>query len=101
MKRQRNRIELTGIAHVRNRSRGRPLFEFLAPIRKVIDTTSAVESLNISLRRKIKTRGASPSEEGAIKLRYPALLEEARKIATHREPVQGAQPLHAAAGRTY
>jgi transposase-like protein len=41
--------------------------------RKIIYTTNAVKSLNMSLRRVRKTRGAFPSEEAALKVMYLAL----------------------------
>jgi putative transposase len=50
-----------------------PLFEFPAEVRRVIYTTNAVESLHMSLRKIIKTRGSFPSEEAAMKLLYLAL----------------------------
>ena len=50
-----------------------PFFAFPAEVRKVIYTTNAVESLHMSLRKIIKTRGSFPSEEAAIKLLYLAL----------------------------
>jgi putative transposase len=50
-----------------------PFFEFPAEIRRVIYTTNAVESLHMSLRKIIKTRGSFPSEEAALKLLYLAL----------------------------
>ena len=50
-----------------------PLFEFPAEVRRVIYTTNAVESLHMSLRKIIKTRGSFPSEEAALKLLYLAL----------------------------
>ena len=42
-------------------------------IRKMIYTTNAVESLNRSLRKIIKTRGSFPSDEAAMKLLYLAI----------------------------
>lgn len=45
-----------------------PSFAFPAEIRKVIYTTNAVESLNMSLRKAIKTRGAFPSEDAALRV---------------------------------
>jgi transposase-like protein len=60
----------------------RPLFEFPPPMRKVIYTTNAIESLNMTLRKVIKTRGAFPSEEAAIKLLYLALRNVAKKWHT-------------------
>ena len=59
-----------------------PFFAFSADIRKVIYTTNAVESLNMTLRKVIKTRGSFPNEEAAIKLLYMALLNVAKKWHT-------------------
>lgn len=50
-----------------------PFFAFTPEIRKVMYTTNAIESLNMSLRRIIKTRGSFPSEQAALKLLYMAL----------------------------
>jgi putative transposase len=57
----------------RNWERITPFFAFPPPVRKVIYTTNAIESLNMSLRKIIKTRAAFPSEQAAIKLLYLAL----------------------------
>jgi putative transposase len=57
----------------RNWDRVIPFFAFPAEIRRIIYTTNAVESLNMSLRKIIKTRGAFPSEEAGIKLLFLAL----------------------------
>jgi len=43
------------------------------------DGANAVESLNMSLRKVIKTRGSFPTEEAAIKLLYLALTHIAKK----------------------
>jgi len=59
-----------------------PLFEFPAEIRRAIYTTNAVESLHMSLRKIIKTRGSFPSEEAAIKLLYLALRNVIAKWET-------------------
>ena len=56
-----------------------PFFAYPADIRKVIYTTNAVESLNMSLRKVIKTRGSFPNEEAAMKLLYLALEHIAKK----------------------
>jgi putative transposase len=56
-----------------------PFFAYPADIRKVIYTTNAVESLNMSLRKVIKTRGSFPSQEAALKLLYLALEHIAKK----------------------
>jgi putative transposase len=50
-----------------------PLFAFPPDIRKMIYTTNAVESLNRSLRKIIKTRGSFPNDEAALKLLYLAI----------------------------
>jgi transposase-like protein len=54
-------------------------FQFPPEIRKVIYTTNAVESLHMSLRKIIKTRGGFPSEEAGIKLLWLALRNVTRK----------------------
>src|SRR5215467_7986024 len=59
-----------------------PFFEFPAEVRKVIYTTNAVESLHMSLRKIIKTRGSFPSEEAALKLIYLALQNVIQKWDT-------------------
>jgi len=56
-----------------------PFFQFSPEIRKIVYTTNAVESLNMSLRKAIKTRGAFPSEDAALKAMYLALRNLARK----------------------
>jgi putative transposase len=56
-----------------------PLFAFPEEIRRIIYTTNAVESLNMSLRKVIKTRASFPSEEAALKLLYLALKNVAQK----------------------
>jgi len=63
----------------RNWDHLKPFFAYPADIRKVIYTTNAVESLNMSLRKVIKTRGSFPTEEAAIKLLYLALTHIAKK----------------------
>jgi putative transposase len=63
----------------RNWSRVIPFFAFPAEIRKVIYTTNAVESLNMTLRKSLKTRGSLPNEEAARKLLYLALRNVAKK----------------------
>ena len=56
-----------------------PFFAYPPEIRKVVYTTNAIESLNMSLRKVIKTRGSFPSEEAAIKLLYMGLAHIAKK----------------------
>jgi putative transposase len=56
-----------------------PFFGFPPDIRKVIYTTNAVESLNMTLRKTIKTRSSFPNEEAALKLLYLGLLNVSKK----------------------
>jgi putative transposase len=56
-----------------------PFFSFPAEIRRAIYTTNAIESLNRSLRKLLKTRGSLPHDEAVFKLLYLAL----QKIATN------------------
>lgn len=56
-----------------------PFFEFPPEVRKVVYTTNAVESLHMSLRKVIKTRGSFPNEEAAIRLLYLALTKAVAK----------------------
>jgi putative transposase len=59
-----------------------PLFEFPEEVRRIIYTTNAVESLHMSLRKVIKTRGSFPSEEAAMKLLYLGLRNASAKWET-------------------
>jgi putative transposase len=63
----------------RNWDRVIPFFAFPVEIRKMIYTTNAVESLNMSLRKALKTRVAFPSEEAALKVMYLALRNLIKK----------------------
>ena len=63
----------------RNWERIIPFFAFPADIRKVIYTTNAVESLNMTLRKLIKTRGSFPTEDAALKLLYLGLKNVTKK----------------------
>ena len=59
-----------------------PFFAFPMEVRRVVYTTNAVESLHMSLRKVIKTRGSFPSEEAAFKLIYLALSRTVAKWET-------------------
>lgn len=50
-----------------------PMFAYPPEIRKILYTTNAIESLNASLRKIIKTRGHFPNDQAAAKLIYLAL----------------------------
>lgn len=56
-----------------------PFFAFPEAVRKIIYTTNAIESLNMSLRKIIKNRGHFPSDEAATKLLYLALRNASKK----------------------
>ena len=56
-----------------NWSRLIPFFDYPPEIRKVIYTTNAIESVNMSLRKITKNRGSFPSDEALLKLFYLAL----------------------------
>lgn len=56
-----------------------PMFGFPEDIRRAVYTTNAIESLNLSLRKVIKTRASFPNDEAAFKLRYLALRNIAKK----------------------
>ena len=53
--------------------RGDTLLCVRSAIRKIIYTTTAIESLNRVIRKSIKTRGSFPTEEAATKLIYLAI----------------------------
>ena len=56
-----------------------PFFAFSAPVRRVIYTTNAIESLNSTVRRAVRTRGHFPNERAAAKLIYLTLRKIERK----------------------
>lgn len=56
-----------------------PFFAYPADIRKVIYTTNAIESMNMSLRKVTKNRGSFPNDEAMLKLLYLALRNIAKK----------------------
>ncbi len=58
---------------------GDPFFGYPADIRKVIYTTNAIESVNMSLCKVTKNRGSLPSDGAITKLFYQALHNIAKK----------------------
>ena len=54
-------------------------FNFPPEIRRVIYTTNAVESLNSSFRKVLKTKGSFPNDEAVFKLIYLAFKNIAKK----------------------
>ena len=63
----------------RNWARVIPFFDYPPEIRKVIYTTNAIESINMSLRKVIKTRSSFPTDEAVTKLFYLALNNISKK----------------------
>jgi transposase-like protein len=55
------------------------LFDYPPEIRRVIYTTNAIESVNYSLRKRLKTRGVFPNDESIVKVLYLALHNVAKK----------------------
>ena len=56
-----------------------PFFAHPPEIRRVIYTTNAIESLNMSLRKVTKARSSFPNDEAVVKLLYLALRNIAKK----------------------
>src|ERR671932_769962 len=54
-------------------------FDYPPAIRRVIYTTNAIESLNYTLRKRLKTRGVFPNDESLVKVLYLALQNVAKK----------------------
>jgi len=50
-----------------------PFFAYPLPIRRILYTTNAIESLHMQLRKALKTRGHFPNDEAATKLIYLVL----------------------------
>ena len=63
----------------RNWPRIIPFFDYPPEIRKVIYTTNAIESVNMSLRKITKNRGSFPSDDALLKLFYLALNNISQK----------------------
>ena len=63
----------------RNWERIIPFFSYPPEIRRIIYTTNAIESVNMSLRKIIKNRGSFPTDEALLKLFYLALINISQK----------------------
>ena len=65
-----------------------PFFQFEPAIRKVIYTTNAIESLNMSMRKLTRNRRIFPSDEAAFKSLYLAVRQASRnwKMIHHWRP---------------
>ena len=56
-----------------------PFFAYPKEIRKVIYTTNAIESMNMSLRKVTKNRGSFPTDDAVFKLLYLAIMNITKK----------------------
>jgi putative transposase len=56
-----------------------PFFDYPLEIRKIIYTTNAIESVNMSLRKVSKNRSSFPNDEAVTKLFYLALINISKK----------------------
>ena len=56
-----------------------PFFSYPDPIRKVIYTTNAIESLNAQLRKVTRKRGAFPTDDSVRKVLYLAIMGASKK----------------------
>ena len=56
-----------------------PLFSYPPEIRKVIYTTNAIESVNMSLRKVLKTKRVFPNDKSVLKVLYMASERISRK----------------------
>lgn len=63
----------------RNWNRIIPFFDYPPEIRRIIYTTNAIESVNMSLRKITKNRGSFPNDEALSKLFYLALMNISKK----------------------
>ena len=74
----------------RNWDRITPFFDYAPEVRRIIYTTNAIESVNMSLRKITKNRGSFPSDDALLKLFYLALNNIAKKWTM---PVQNWKPV--------
>ena len=54
-------------------------FGYPPEIRKVLSTTNAIESLNYSLRKVLKSRGAFPTDASIVKVLFLGMQQIAKK----------------------
>jgi len=61
-----------------------PFLAFTPPVRKLLYTTNAIESLNYQLRKVTKARGHFPTDDAVVKLLWLAILNIEDKRARER-----------------
>ena len=74
-----SKYQLIGKSWENNWSKIIPFFAYSMDIRKVIYTTNAIESMNMSIRKVIKTKASFPNDEAALKLLFMALRNISKK----------------------
>jgi transposase-like protein len=74
-----SKYQLIGKSWESNWSKIIPFFAYSPDIRKAIYTTNAIESMNMSIRKVIKTKSSFPNDEAALKLLYMALKNISKK----------------------
>lgn len=73
------KLEEFGQKWVNNWDRIIPFFDYPEEIRKVMYTTNAIESINRSIRKVIKAKGAFPNDRAIFKILYLALNNASKK----------------------
>lgn len=76
-----------------------PFLAFTWPVRKIIYTTNAIESLNYQLRKIIKNRGHFPNDDAVVKLLWLAIRDIEDKRARARLAERGMRKGRKAEGR--
>jgi len=76
-----------------------PFLAFPEPVRKIIYTTNAIESLNYQLRKIIKNRGHFPNDDAVVKLLWLAIRDIEDKRAKDRATERGMRTGRKAEGR--
>lgn len=74
-----SKYQLIGKSWESNWSKIIPFFAYSIDIRKAIYTTNAIESINMSIRKVIKTKASFPNDEAALKLLFMALRNISKK----------------------
>lgn len=74
-----SKYQLIGKSWENNWSKIIPFFAYSMDIRKVIYTTNAIESMNMNIRKVIKTKASFPNDEAALKLLFMALRNISKK----------------------
>ena len=56
-----------------------PFYAFPADVRRIIYTTNSIEALHAKLRRAVRARGHSPTDEAVLKLLFLVLRLTAKE----------------------